>query len=266
MTFSLIISIICGVAIGILSGLLGIGGGTMVVPYLRLGLALNAIEATATSLFTIIPTSIAGFLTHAKNKTCICSVGVAAGLGGALTSPIGVYLAKISPSILIMFVAACVIVYSASTMLYKFFKVKSDSVSKKETAGEDRLEKRISPSVILKAVIIGIFAGIASGYVGVGGGFLMVPLFESVLGISIKKCSGTSLLAVCILAIPGVITQGILGNIDYLAGIAVALGTIPGAVIGGSLVKKVPERALRLTFATFLFVVACALVANEFVF
>ena len=81
---------------------------------------------------------------------------------------------------------------------------------------------------------IGLFAGLASGYVGVGGGFIMVPLMLSLVGISMKQASGTSLIAVMLLAIPGTIEQGLLGNIDYMAGIAVAVGSIPGAVIGAS--------------------------------
>lgn len=81
---------------------------------------------------------------------------------------------------------------------------------------------------LLTGAAIGLVAGFASGYVGVGGGFLMVPLFISLLGITMKKASGTSLIAVVILAIPGVITQTLHGNVDFVAGIAMAIGSIPG--------------------------------------
>ena len=110
---------------------------------------------------------------------------------------------------------------------------------------------------------IGLGAGVASGYVGVGGGFIMVPLMLSLLGISMKQASGTSLIAVMILAVPGVIEQGFLGNINYAAGIAVAIGSIPGALIGARLVRRVPERALRFIFGGFLIVGAVMLVVNE---
>ena len=110
---------------------------------------------------------------------------------------------------------------------------------------------------------IGLGAGLASGYVGVGGGFIMVPLMLSLVGISMKQASGTSLIAVMLLAIPGTIEQGLLGNIDYMAGIAVAVGSIPGAVIGARLVRLVPERTLRFIFGGFLIVAAVVLVLNE---
>ena len=114
-----------------------------------------------------------------------------------------------------------------------------------------------------KVAFIGVIAGFMSGYVGVGGGFIMVPLFVSMLGIPMRLASGTSLTAVCILAIPGVIEQAVLGNIDYMVGIAMMVGSIPGAVVGANLVKYVPERALRFAFAAFLLLMAVLLIVNE---
>ena len=110
---------------------------------------------------------------------------------------------------------------------------------------------------------IGLVAGLASGYVGVGGGFIMVPLFLSFLGLPMKKTSGTSLIAVTILAVPGVIEQAMLGHIDFVAGISMAVGSIPGAVLGAQLMKRVPERALRILFGVFLLIMAVVLVVNE---
>ena len=90
----------------------------------------------------------------------------------------------------------------------------------------------------------------------------MVPMMVAVLGLPMKLASGTSLIAVLILAIPGAIEQGILGNIDYVAGIACACGTVPGAFLGASLTHRVPERALRFLFAAFLLVGAIMLIVK----
>ena len=67
-----------------------------------------------------------------------------------------------------------------------------------------------------------------------------------------------------ILAVPGVIEQALLGNINYAAGIAIAIGSIPGAVVGARLVRVVPERMLRFIFGCFLLLAAALLVLNEF--
>jgi uncharacterized membrane protein YfcA len=99
--------------------------------------------------------------------------------------------------------------------------------------------------------------------VGVGGGFIMVPLMMSILHVPMKLTSGTSLIAVMILAVPGTVTQALLGNINWIAGIAVACGSIPGATLGAKLIPKVPERQLRFLFAGFLVVAAVLLVVNQ---
>ena len=312
-----IIAAIIGVIIGIFSGLLGIGGGTLMVPIFRLGFGMSAISSTATSLFTIIPTSLAGLITHVKNKTCIPKVGVLCGLGGACTSPLGVYLASISPSWAIMLAAAAIIGYSSYSMFRKAIRMpKIAPQGESAVTGKD-LEKeaekaaraaqaaqaaaaqaqaaqaaaaqgkgqptttkaaanatktasapkeepfKLSVKKVALCLLIGLIAGLAAGYVGVGGGFIMVPLFISLLGIMMRQASGTSLVAVTILAIPGVVEQGLLGHIDYIAGIAMAVGSIPGAVIGASLIRKVPERKLRFVFGAFLLISAVVLLFNE---
>lgn len=281
---------VVGLVVGVLSGLLGIGGGTMMVPVFRLGFGLEAIQATATSLFTIIPTSLSGCVTHVRNKTCIVPIGVAAGVGGALTSPVGVWLASMSPAWLIMLAAALIIGYSAFNMLRKAFKKPKAApaqaaaartganVPEASAADANGAPADMAPVAahaessafsverkhLFMGVAIGLKAGLASGYVGVGGGFIMVPMFLSLLSLPMKKTSGTSLIAVTILAIPGVIEQAMLGHIDFVAGIAMAVGSIPGAVLGAQLMKRVPERALRIFFGVFLLIMAVVLVVNEF--
>ena len=317
-----VVPALVGVLIGIASGLLGIGGGTVMVPIFRLAFGMSATMSTATSLFAIIPTSVSGAISHVKGKTCIPALGIAAGLGGACLSPVGVWLAQLSPDWLVMLAAALIIGYSAINMFKKAFKLRpagqpaagADAAASPSTQSSgapegSRTEVRVAsatarisgtgetladPSAtggssaaasltssggqaasassddsplsrkqLLQGAAIGLIAGLASGYVGVGGGFIMVPLMLSIIGIPMRKASGTSLIAVMILAIPGVIEQGIIGNINYLAGIAIVIGTIPGAVIGAKLVTKVPERTLRLLFGCFLIVAAVMLVLNE---
>ena len=117
-------SLALGLFVGMLSGLLGIGGGTVMVPAFRLVYSMQALAATATSLMAIVPTSISGMIAHIRNKTCVLNVGIAAGLGGACSSWLGVVLADISPSWCVMAAAAAVVIYSASTMLKKALAIK----------------------------------------------------------------------------------------------------------------------------------------------
>ena len=315
--------VLVGVFIGILSGLLGIGGGTIMVPVFRLAFGLSPLMSTATSLFTIIPTSISGAVSHIKGKTCVPALGLAMGLGGALTSPVGVWLASLSPAWLVMLAAALIIGYSAVNMLRKAVKAPSKrktAESRRESSGPSAAAPgdsgarrsaarpsascasllrsdgeinsaqtapsspgaaaegvgtgnhdetapavpKLSRKQLLIGAAIGLGAGLMSGYVGVGGGFIMVPLMLSLIHIPMKLASGTSLIAILILAIPGTIENGIAGNIDYVVGLSVAIGSIPGAVLGAMLVKRVPERVLRFIFGGFLIIAAIVLFLNEF--
>ena len=261
----LVISAVIGVFVGVLSGMLGIGGGMAMIPIFRLGYGMQAIQATATSLFAIVPTSAAGLVTHIRNKTCYPRLGVAAGIGGALTSVAGVHLANMSPSWLVMLAAAMVIGYSAFTMFRKAMAVpKRASAPDGKATDADADETPLTRRKLLIGAVIGLVAGVASGYVGVGGGFIMIPMFISLLGTSMKKASGTSLIAICILAIPGVVSQLMLGNVMVAAGAAMAAGAIPGAILGANLTKRIPERQLRFVFAILLVFAAIMLVVNEF--
>ena len=272
-------SVLAGVFVGVMSGLLGIGGGTVMVPLFRLAFGLSPVTSTATSLFAIIPTSISGVSAHLRGKTCIPKLGIALGLGGAVMSPIGVLLANISPAWLVMVVAALIIGFSAFKMFRKAAKMKPAKAAAAGAAtGEPAAAaKSAAPSApvipdlpelgrreYLIGVGIGMIAGLASGYVGVGGGFIMVPMMLAILGIPMTLASGTSLIAIMILAIPGVIEQAVLGNINYLAGVAMVVGTIPGAVVGARLIKVIPERQLRFLFGCFLLVAAVLLLVKEF--
>ena len=113
---------LAGVFVGVMSGLLGVGGGTIMVPIFRLAFGMSPLASTATSLFAIIPTSISGVVAHTHAKTCVPKLGLALGVGGAVMSPMGVWLASVSPGWLVICVAAMVIGFSAFKMFKKAVK------------------------------------------------------------------------------------------------------------------------------------------------
>lgn len=260
--------LVVGLGVGVLSGMLGIGGGTILVPVFKLGFGLPALGATATSLFTIIPTSISGVISHIRKGTCVVRLGVAAGLGGALTSPLGVWLSSQSPEWATMVACAVVIAYSASTMLTKAVKLWRAQRATVPSSDEPVLD---TPSLdapsgarsVITAGLIGLVAGVLSGYVGLGGGFLIIPLFMQLLNMPMKLTSGTSLMAVMMLAVPGTVTQALLGNVDWVAGICVALGAVPGAVLGTKLLERISEVRLRFLFGGFLLLASILLIVDQ---
>ncbi len=105
---------------------------------------------------------------------------------------------------------------------------------------------------MIKKIIIGILAGIISGLFSTGGGMILVPAFIYMLELEDTKARGTSVF--CIL--PMVLTSSIFyykGNyIDWKIALLCAIGGTVGGYIGAKLLKKLPEKTLKIAFTMFL--------------
>jgi len=117
---------------------------------------------------------------------------------------------------------------------------------------------------LLYSMIIGLIAGGVAGIVGVGGGFIIVPFCVAYLGFSLKKAAGTSLVSIALIAIPGIISHAMLGHIEWLYGVAIMIGTIPGAQLGSWLIDRLPERPMRFAFAGLLTLIGIFMIVQEF--
>ena len=113
-----------------------------------------------------------------------------------------------------------------------------------------------------KNVIIGVIAGIVSGLFSTGGGMILVPAFIYLLKIDATKARGTSVF--CIL--PMVLASSIFyykGNyIDWKIAILCAIGGTIGGYIGAKLLKKLPEKILKITFTGFLIYVSVRMITS----
>ena len=106
---------------------------------------------------------------------------------------------------------------------------------------------------------IGLAAGLLSGLFGVGGGILIVPGLVLFAGMPQRRAHATSLAAILPIAISGAAGYGLEGAIDWVAVGLLTIGGIAGTFLGTSLLRRIPERALRLIFAAFLLVAAALL-------
>jgi uncharacterized protein len=121
---------------------------------------------------------------------------------------------------------------------------------------------RRRPAIVIPAAAaIGLFTGLLAN----GGGFLLVPLFVLVLGLTMPESAGTSLVVIAVLSLPTVITHWVLGHIDWSVATAFAVGSIPGAVAGSRLAHHVPADAMRRSFGLLLIGFAVFFVAHQLV-
>jgi uncharacterized membrane protein YfcA len=105
--------------------------------------------------------------------------------------------------------------------------------------------------------------GLYSGFLGLGGGFVVVPSLVRWFGLDIKRAIGTSLVVVTVLAVPGSITHYALGNIDLTLAGLLALGVVPGALLGAKVASHLQARTLKIAFAALLVGVGVMLGASE---
>lgn len=105
---------------------------------------------------------------------------------------------------------------------------------------------------MIKKILIGLLAGFVSGFFSTGGGMILVPAFMYLLEMPSKKARGTSVF--CIL--PMVLTSSIFyyksNYIDWKIGVLCAIGGAIGGYIGAKLLKKLPEKVLKIAFTIFL--------------
>jgi uncharacterized protein len=116
---------------------------------------------------------------------------------------------------------------------------------------------------VIEAMVVGAFAGLLAGLLGVGGGILFVPALTVFLGLSQVDAEATSLLAIMPMAIVGAWRQRRYGNVCLRDGGVLGAAAIPGAVAGVAIVNVVPERVVQVAFAGLMLVIAWQMVRRR---
>ena len=112
---------------------------------------------------------------------------------------------------------------------------------------------------LTRLAVIGTLAGAFSALLGVGGGTVIVPLLVLWLGYGEHEATGTSLAAIVVIAVLGTIGHAAYGNVRFGDGVLVGLPAVLGVVIGTSFQQRISGRAISLSFAALLVVVAVVL-------
>jgi uncharacterized membrane protein YfcA len=246
-----VLGVLTGLVAGVMSGLFGIGGGTVMTPAVQVLLGTPPIIALATPLPAIFPTAITGAWTYRQGgqvdeRAAAWIVGP-----GILGAVAGAALTDVIDTDLLLVVTALLLAREAVKIL--------QGAGRREAAGES------TEGTPTQLAGIGLAAGFVSGLLGVGGCIIIVPLLSGILRMPLKRALGTSLLAIVALVIPGTIVHAALGHIDWAIFVALTVGAVPGARIGARLALGTRERTLRLLVGSFLLVVAVAYGAGEVV-
>jgi uncharacterized protein len=107
----------------------------------------------------------------------------------------------------------------------------------------------------VRLVLIGLVAGFFSALFGVGGGIVIVPLLVLLAAFPPREATGTSLAAIGVIALVGVVAYGLRGEVHFGYAALVGLPAAAGAAVGATLQQRLPVRTLALGFAALLAVV-----------
>jgi hypothetical protein len=230
-----------GLVTGILSGLLGIGGGVVMVPVLA-GLGFSRHSANAISLATILLVGLAGVVGFAVSDEVDFPVGLAMGAGGVVGATVGAKWAYKLSGVALARIFGVLLLLVGVRMLWSG-----------ETTGSVSIG--VSWSLLL-AIGIGIAVGVLSGLTGVGGGVVMVPAMVFLLGMGQHLAEGTSLLAILFTAGAG--TRVNLGNrlVQWRPVFLLALTGVVAAGVAALYAQQIPADALARIFAVWLLIVA----------
>ncbi len=244
----LVVGLILSGGIGFSLGLIGGGGSIITVPVLVYVLDVDPHQAIGMSLAVVGVTSFLGAAIHFRNGTVDASTGAlfgGAGIFGAFFGSRLTYL--VSPGLLLLLFAVLMLLV-ASLMLVK-------------GAGRGAVVRERST---WKAVGAGAIVGVLTGFLGVGGGFLIVPALVLFGGLEMKDAIGTSLLVIAINCVAGLAGHLSHGGFDPRIAALVAVCAGAGTLIGTSMSHKASPERLRTGFAVFVIGVALVLAAKNY--
>ena len=269
-------------AVGVLSGLFGVGGGFLMTPFL-IFMGIPPVYAVPNEVNNILATSVSGSLTHWYKNTLDYKMGLMIVSGGVVGTIIGIatfsYFSEIGKisliiSLLYMYLLAMV----GTLMLIEAIKEKSRQIKKidvKKKLHEHNwlqglpLRMRFHKSKLYESALTPIFLGLIVGFVaammGIGGAFLMVPAMIYIVGMPVKLIPGTSLfVTIFISAIVTILHAFNYGSIDLFLVLPLILGSIVGVQIGQKVGQFLDSTELKSLFAMLLLAVSIAIGYDSF--
>ncbi len=268
--------ILLGFSASLTSSFMGLGGALILIPTLNIA-GIPIVYAIGTifffRLFNSLVSSINNFkLSNIDYKTSIIiSVGMLVGI--TITKAIIFKLHKIGlADIYIRYSYIIFLLIMGIIILIESLHAKQKRNLKKTNKPVLQII-RVPPYIKLTAnkkisftglLLISLIAGFIAGFLGIGGGLLIVPILIYFVGISSAKATGTSLLTVLISSIWGAILYGSAGTIKYDYFLFLSIGAVFGATIGTRTTRMVEGYIIRLLLAITVLFMACSVLLKQF--
>lgn len=263
-TFGYLASVLMGVSLGLIGG----GGSILTVPILVYLFLMTPELATGYSLFIVGLTALFASITYIKRGDIDFKVG----LTFAVPSFIGVFLSRKYiipqlPSEILHLGSGWVLTKSALIMLVfsVLMVLASFSMLKKEKPASASSGPQFKGPLRYFIILLeGLIVGGITGFVGAGGGFLIIPALVVLTQIPMKKAVGTSLVIIAIKSLFGFLGDDkALGNFDWTFALTLAAIAIAGSFLGSQLAGKISEAKLKRAFGVFVLLMGAVILTQQ---
>lgn len=254
----------CAIIIGLVLGLIGGGGSILSVPVFVYIFKLDAITATALSLFVVGVTSSVGSVNFIKRKIVDFRVAFLFGLPSIL----GILFSRrlVLPNLPPYIIHRWGITLTKDMFILLLFAIlmliSSIKMIKKTDGKRLRTSEKANYTLLISQ---GVLVGIVTGLVGAGGGFLIVPALVMLLGISMKEAVATSLFIISVNSLVGFASS--LDKIDVNWNFLLIFTSLSvlGILFGVQLSKKIESKRLKPLFGWIVLVMGIWIIVNELI-
>jgi uncharacterized protein len=244
--------ILFGLGVGVLVGMTGIGGGSLMTPLLILVFGIQPVTAIGTDLAYGAVTKTVGGIKHLRQKTVDLKLSTWMALGSVPAAIGGVYVLEAIQKaagqdfddLLLTVLAGALLLCGVATLGRALFLRHLDEKERDSGA----LTRRSKAA----AVVMGVFVGFVLGITSAGSGALIAVALILVFRLTPRRVVGTDVFHAAILLWAAAIAHIAAGNVDWLLALNIVLGSVPGVWAGTALSSRTPVPALRTTLAILL--------------
>ena len=261
-----------GMLIGLSLGLIGGGGSILAVPLLVYVIGLEPHVAIGTSALVVGINALISFFDHKKKGHVLLNKSLLFAIPGVVGTLIGSYLGLLTPASSLLILFALFMISIAINLLIQKKDKKNDkdviddylqertedNKADQKTRGQLKTETNSGTNkryTHIKVAMMGTLVGLAAGYFGIGGGFLIVPSLMY-LDINIVNSIGTSLLPVSFFGLTTAASYSLSGQINFFIAILLICGGIVGGKVGMALSSRASKTLLTKIFSILLITVA----------
>jgi uncharacterized protein len=280
-SINILIPIGLGLAVGLLSGLFGVGGGFLMTPLLIM-FGIPSTVAAATDSNQIVAASVSGTYAHWKVGNVDFKMGSYLLVGGFIGGLLGVELIKVLRAMgdagFVIKITYVLMLGSVGTYMFiesiqSMRKKKTEEVTEEKDSKvakflsslplQTRFEKSGVTHSVLVPVVLGGFVGVLAAIMGVGGGFLMVPVMFYILKMPMHVIVGTSLFQILFTCIEVTFLQSYTNHtVDFILAVLLLVGSTVGAQIGAIFGRKMKGDQLKIILAAIVLVVTAKIVLD----